>query len=222
MTRNYADEKTVAEAVRKVMITRPRVESQAELSRLVLKELRNSDPTVRVSTARIRKIAVSSGVVKLEIEYRETDRKFLPDVCPVCGNGMSAIINNTLTGEQTEIRRNCTVCPYSVGKNVMAPGKYAFLRTSTDVSDEEMRIRKLKKAASLLRSAERLIKEALEGTNFPQRAQNSKELIDQVINSKDMAGSIPNLEADIRGENHSDPLWTKSFSTPKYPDKKDI
>lgn len=220
MPRNYADTSSVAKAILSVMSVKPRIESQTELARLVVAELRKDDPAARVSTSRIRKIAVSTGIVKLEIEYRESDRKDLPDLCPVCGSGMSPIINNTLDGARTEIKRNCTVCPYTVGKNILIPGKYAFIRSASTVTDGEIRLRKLRKAASMLRGAEKLIDEALEGTNFPQRGEYAKAMIEEILHSKEMTGSLPNLELDIRQENHSDPLWTQSFSTPKYPTRK--
>lgn len=223
MSRNYADERSVIDAIREVMKTRQRIDSQKELATLVLEALRKTDPEARVSAGRIRRIAVTSGVVKLEIEYRESDRRALPDICPVCGNGMTSIINNTLDGEKVEIKRNCTVCPYTMGRNVSVPGRYVFVRTrEVGVTSNEERIRKLKKAASMLRGASRLISEAVEGTNFPQRSEYAREMIEEILHSREMTGSIPNLEADIRGEGHNDPLWTQSLSSPKYPNRKHI
>ncbi len=222
VSNKISDEATISAAVRRVMQRKTRVETQKELAELVLAELRKADPDVHVSAVRIRRIAVTSGAARLEIDYRESGRNSLPDICPVCGSGMSSVMNNTLDGERTEIKRNCTVCPYSVGKVLMMPGKYAFIRSSGEVSAEEARIRKLKKAASLLRSASKLIDEAIEGTNFPERGEYSREMIDEIVTSKEMTGSIPNLIADVRGEGHKDPLWTESLSTPKYPNRKGI
>lgn len=204
------------------MKRKTRIDTQKELCELVRAELAKSSPGVRASAKRIRRIAIGSGAVRLEIDYRESSKTALPDICPVCGNGMSSVINNTLDGERTEIKRNCTVCPYSVGKVLMVPGKYSFVRSSGEVSADELRIRKLKKAASLLRSASKLIDEAIADTNFPQRGEYSKEMIDEILTSKEMTGSIPNLIADVRGEGHNDPLWTESLSTPKYPNRKGI
>lgn len=222
MPKNNSDEHTITMAVRRVMQRKTRIESQKELAECVLRELRKDDPDVRVSAARIRRIAVTSGAAKLEIDYRETDKKALPDICPVCGSGMSSIMNNTLDGDLTEIKRNCTVCPFTVGKTVLVPGRYCFVRSTAEVNAEELRIRKLKKAASLLRNASRLIDEALENTNFPERGEYSKEMIDEIVSSREMTGSIPNLISDVRSEGHRDPLWTEPLSTPKYPDRKDI
>jgi hypothetical protein len=221
VSQKYPDEETIVYAVRKVMLKKPRIDSQREFAALVTEALKEEDPDIRISASRIRKVAVTSGVVKLDIGYRETDRSDLPDLCPVCGSGMSPVINNTLDGDITEIKRNCTVCPYSVGKTVLVPGKYVFIRTAgRELTEQEIRLRKLRKAASLLRKASRLIGESLDGTNFPQRQDYAQEMIDEILHSREMTGSIPNLKADIRAEAHSDPLWTKPLSSPKYPERK--
>lgn len=223
MAQNIADDQSIIDAARRVMQTRPRIECQGTFANLVLEELKREDESIRASPARIRKVAVSSGAVKVEIEYRETDRVDLPEICPVCGNGMSPVYNGTLDGKIVEIKRNCTVCSFSVGKKVLTPGKYIFVRGSNrDIDLVEMRIRKLRKAASFLKKASKMIEESLEGTNFPQRCDYAQEMIEEILHSREMTGSIPNLEADIRGECHSDPLWTKPLSSPKYPDRKGI
>ena len=215
------DRDTVSDSVREVMRHNQRVESQRELSDLVQKELETVDPDYRISGERIRKIAVSSEAVRLEIEYRETDRDDLPDICPVCGNSMTPIINMTLEGDRTEVKRTCSVCPFSIGRKPRIPGRYIFFRTSLhEVSDMEDRIRKLKKAASHLRAAEKLISEALEGTDFPDRKEFAAGKIHEILKSREDAGSLPNLEADIRDSEREGPLWTEPLNTPKYPSRK--
>lgn len=212
----------VSAAVRRVMRRHPRVESQRELSELVLKDLADRDPRCRVSGDRIRRIAVSSGAAKVEISYRDAPRSDPPDVCPVCGSAMAPVTNMTLDGGVTEFKRSCTVCPFSAGQQARAPARYVFLRAPEhELSEEEVRIRKLRKAASLLRGAERLISEAVEGTDFPDRKEFAVSRIEEILRSKEAAGSIPNLEADVRDIGHGDPLWTKPLAPPKYPKRKD-
>ena len=123
------DQDTVCKAVSRVMLRNQRIESQRELSDLVQKELSSEDPEYRISGERIRKVAVSSGAAKVEIEYREAVKKKLPDICPVCGNAMSPIMNMTLEGDVTEVKRNCTVCPFTAGQKACSPGRYIFVRT---------------------------------------------------------------------------------------------
>lgn len=224
MSRNIAGEDSIVRAVRKVMDTERRVESQRELSELVLKELGTEEGReIRASPSRIRKAAILSGSVKIEISYRESERSEIPEICPVCGSAMAPVYNRTLDGKTVEIKRRCIVCPYSAGKKPMVPGKYIFTRTSIkEVPEEEWRIRKLKKAASRLRQAEKLIREALDGSPIPRRQDGICGTLEHLISSKETADTIPCILADLRGETGNDPLWTKPLSSPKYPDRKDF
>ena len=200
---------TLTEAIVKAINTHPRVESQRELTSLVLSELRKLDSRYSVSGTRMRKVGIASGAVKLEIEYREAPPAALPDICPVCGNAMAPVMNRTLDGSTAEVNRSCTVCPFAVGQTVRAPSRYVFVRSAVrKPSPAELRIRKLRKAASQLRSASRLIGEALAETSFPQRREFAQSRIGEILTSKKDAGSLPNLIADIRDAEREDPLWT--------------
>lgn len=221
MKKNIADDDSIVKAVCEVMKTRPRIDSQREFVNAVLKELSSVTPGVRASAVRIRKAAVLSGSVRLEILYRESERPDLPEICPVCGSAMVSVLNRTLESQTTELKRNCSICTYSTGADVLVPARYTFVRTSAKtVSEMEVRVRKLRKAASLLKQASRLIGEALDGTEISTRQECPREIISEIATSKEMAGSIPNLIADL--DERPDPLWTKPLSTPKYPDRKGI
>lgn len=217
------DEETIVEAIRKVMQKNPRVESQRRLAELVCKELENDVDEVHLGADRIRRIAVNAHLVKIEIEYRDSSQNFAPDLCPVCRNLMVQLCNSTLTGEITEFKRKCSVCTYSTyGGRGKKPARYTFVKCSVhDLPMDEMRISKLNSAAALLRRASKLISEAVDGTSFAQRKSNSIDLINTVLLSKNMAGSIPNLIADVKTDGQGDPLWTKPIGTPKYPERKD-
>lgn len=221
MKKNVADDGSIVNAVREVMKTHSRIESQREFIDLVLSKLDSTCPGMRASPIRIRKAAVLSGSVKLEILYRISERTDLPDICPVCGSAMRSVSNRTLDDQTTELKRNCTVCPYSTGNEVLIPARYSFVRTTVKaLSEKEERIRKLKKASALLKQASKIIGEALDGSEISTRQTYTRELISKIISSKDMAGSITNLIADL--DEQPDPLWTKPLSTPKYPDRKGI
>ena len=210
-------------AIRMVMDLNRRVESQNSLCSMVIEVLRLEDPDVHISANRIRRIAIDRNAARLEIEYRGSQRKDLPDICPVCGNAMSPTMNMTLDGNITEVTRDCTVCPYSVDKKIMVPGRYIFVRVPRkEVSEREVRIRKIKKAAALLRKASSLVSEAVDGTSFSQRKEYIEGSLNEILTSKDRAGSIPNLESDIRDMDREDPLWTRPTASPKYADRKDI
>ena len=191
------DEETVSSAIRTVLIRNPHIETQTEFLRLVRKELSKIDEEYRVSGERIRRIGVERGIVKISIEYRGSDIEDLPHICPVCRNAMSPVMNRSLEGEYVEIKRKCTVCPYTVGKTVLVPGKYCFSRSKSDeMSPQETSLRKLRKAGAKIREAADLVGEAVEGTEFGDAGE---ELISRL---KDALGSgeasIKALSANIK------------------------
>ncbi|TQS79190.1 MAG: hypothetical protein A3Q59_06725 [Methanomethylophilus alvi] len=211
----------IAGSVRRVLVSVQRAESQHALGELVRKDLSKNGEEVRLTDARVRRVAAASGATRIEIEYRGSQNRELPDICPVCGNAMSPVTNSTLDGGTAEFKRVCTVCPFSVGMHPHSPGRYVFARAPEhEVSDDARRVRLLKAAASHLRKAKKLIGEALEGTDFPDRKAFASDAIDEIVSSKERAGSIPNLIADVRGDGAGLPLWAEPLSTPKYPPHK--
>lgn len=221
MPKNVADNNSIIRAVREVMKTHPRIDSQREFVDAVLSKLETISPGMRAGAVRIRKLAVLSGSVKLEMQYRDSERPDMPEICPVCGSSMTTVRTRTLESETVEIKKNCSVCPYSTGTEILLPARYIFIRTNVkNPSEKETRIRKLEKAASLLKQASKLIGEAMDGTEIPTRQNRSRDMIDEIVSSDEISGSIPNLIADLN--EIPDPLWTKPLSTPKYPDRKGI
>jgi hypothetical protein len=70
-------------------------------------------------------------MLQLVIEYNRSNMTTdLPDICPVCNNPMSSVMNTTLDGSRTEVNRKCTACPYSIGVKKHTPGRYTFIRKS--------------------------------------------------------------------------------------------
>lgn len=211
----------IAESVRRVLASVQKTESQHALGELVRKDLSGKGQEVRLTDARVRRVAAAYGAARIEIEYRGSQNRELPDICPVCGNAMSPVTNSTLDGGTAEFKRVCTVCPFSVGMHPHSPGRYVFVRApEREVPDDARRVRLLKAAASHLRKAKKLIGEALEGTEFPDRVSFASDAIDEIVSSKERAGSIPNLIADVRGEGADLPLWAEPLRTPKYPPHK--
>ncbi|MDR1690792.1 MAG: hypothetical protein LBR42_02960, partial [Candidatus Methanoplasma sp.] len=158
------DEDVVSAAIESVIRKTPHIETQAEFLRLVRKELSKECEDYRVSGERIRRMGLDRGIIRISIEYRESDIKDLPHICPVCRNAMSPVMNRSLEGEFVEIKRKCTVCPYVIGKDVLVPGRYVFSRANDRrMSPADISVRKLKKAGARIREAADLIKEAVDG-----------------------------------------------------------
>jgi len=216
------DEETVSSAIRSVMNRTPHIETQTEFLRLVRKELLKADGDYRVSGERVRRIGLERGIVKVSIEYRDSDIEDLPHICPVCRNAMSPVMNRSLEGEYVEIKRKCTVCPYTIGKTVLVPGKYVFSRvTNGDVSSQEASLRKLRKASAKIREAADLIKEAVDGTDLEERGAELISDLKEMVDSKESSASIKNISLDIKQSGDS-PAWMNPTASIKNSNRKDI
>ncbi len=127
MEYSIPDESMVKEIVRKVLLHRGVVESQAELRREVLKHLQHRNGEYTISGKRLRRIALEMKDVKVEIHCKTTDVEVNEmDKCPVCGSEMEKIENMTLEGEKITIGFKCVHCPYWTGHKLRVPIRYVF------------------------------------------------------------------------------------------------
>lgn len=102
------------------------VSSQDKLHNLVIKELSSKKEKYGVSGSRLRKIAINSDFVKLEIHSREGDPKKTMNKCPVCHSGLKRVKNKTIWGGEVTIEFSCNKCGYWTGKKKRIPKRYVF------------------------------------------------------------------------------------------------
>lgn len=112
-------------ALTRVMAREGTVPSQRELREDVLEELRILEGAYQVSGPRVRRLAVRSRYVDLDITLGTTDRD-PPDECPVCGGEFEKIRNKTLDDEVVTIGWSCLRCPYWTGEDRRVPLRYTF------------------------------------------------------------------------------------------------
>jgi uncharacterized protein with PIN domain len=120
-----SDEEVLAATV-KVVLAEGTVASQRRLSELVRKELKRRDAEFRVGEARVRALAVRSGVVAVTIHARKVGDGREVERCPVCGAKLRRTSNATLTGSSTPVGYRCTRCPWWTGRELRMPARYAF------------------------------------------------------------------------------------------------
>ena len=127
MSYKIPSEKEVGKIIIKVLKVRGVIESQAELTKEVLKHLKRINKDFKLTPKRMRRIALKTSKVRIEIRCKITDR-IVQDmkVCPVCGGKMEKITNTTLEGEKISIGFKCSFCPYWTGKNLRVPIRYSF------------------------------------------------------------------------------------------------
>jgi hypothetical protein len=102
------------------------VHSQIRLKELVTKELNTKKEKIGVTGSRLRKIAINSDFVKLEIHSREGDPKKIMTKCPVCGSNLKRVKNLTIWGGEVTIEFRCPTCGYWTGKKKRIPTRYVF------------------------------------------------------------------------------------------------
>lgn len=127
MSYSIPSDELLEDAIFAVMYRHNQVRTQREMAELVNRELAKKGE-YRASGERIRRVAIDSGIARLEIRYNELDDAELPELCPVCRNEMTPIYNKTLYDQTIEVKRKCTSCSYSVGKRKRVPGQYTFVR----------------------------------------------------------------------------------------------
>ena len=221
MPHKIPDEETISSSIKAVMNRTPHVETQTEFLRLVRKELSKTDADYRVSAERIRRIGLERGIIKISIEYRESDIADLPHTCPVCRNAMSPVMNRSLEGEYVEIKRKCTVCPYTIGKTVLIPGRYVFSRVRDgNLTPKEESLRKLRKAGAKIREAADLIEGAVSGTDLEERGSTLISELKELVSSEEFSCSIKNISLDIK-QSGNDPNWTEPTVSVKNSIRKD-
>ncbi|MFQ5552723.1 MAG: hypothetical protein ACE5EW_03280 [Thermoplasmata archaeon] len=117
----------VVGALRRVLGRRKTIPSQRELKELLDQEMSREDG-YRVSGPRARRIAYDSGLVRLEIESRESAEVRTPHRCPVCGHRMDRVKNMTVFGGTVTLGHRCRSCPYWTGLKRRVPTRYTFTR----------------------------------------------------------------------------------------------
>ena len=113
-------------ALKKILKENRTIQSQKKLKQLLVKELDTKKITFGVSESRLRKIAINSDFVKLEIHSREGNPKKLMTKCPVCRSTLKRVKNLTIWGGEVTIEFSCPNCGYWTGKKKRIPTRYVF------------------------------------------------------------------------------------------------
>ena len=119
----------VRQSLARVFSTRHEVTSQRRLKSLVERDMKTDD-VFRVGGGRLRKLAIDSGLVSLEIRCRDTEEMRSLIKCPVCGNRLRRVRNMTVFGGTVTLGYRCEKCKYWTGLKRRVPTRYVFTRRS--------------------------------------------------------------------------------------------
>lgn len=116
----------VLEIIKKIIKKEGVVGSQYKLREIVEKELKNIDPSYRISGKRVRILAIKSKKVSVEIHAKEGEEIDTMSVCPVCNSKLVSIKNKTLYNWDITVGYRCKRCKYWTGKKKRIPTRYVF------------------------------------------------------------------------------------------------
>jgi len=116
----------ILDAVKDALRRHGVISSQRKFAELVMRELRRHDPDYSVSEQRIRRLALASGLVSIDIRTRESDEKTAAGLCPVCGGRTERIRNLTVYGGTVTRGYRCRACGYWTGLKRRVPTLYVF------------------------------------------------------------------------------------------------
>lgn len=119
-------DKQVINALKRIFAKNHTVRSQRELKELTEKELSTKKKQYGVSGKRLRKLAVQSSFISLEIHSHEGDPQKILTKCPVCGMTLNRVKNLTIWGGEVTIEFLCPRCKYWTGKRKRVPSRYVF------------------------------------------------------------------------------------------------
>ncbi|MDW5562054.1 MAG: hypothetical protein SA339_02420 [Methanomassiliicoccus sp.] len=116
----------LAVAIADVLREHGAIGSQRLLARFVREKLGCIDKDYKVTEERVRRLAIQSGLVTVEVETRDTGVRVKGGRCPVCDSRMRKIRNETIYGGSVILGYRCTSCPYKMGTTQRIPVKYIF------------------------------------------------------------------------------------------------
>ncbi len=117
----------VVEAVKGVLSTHLKMESQQELARHVVRLLRKEEKGYSLSPMRVKRIALTMPEIEVKAKTKKTVK--LQDItnCPVCESSIRSLTVKNLLNKEIAIGYRCTSCGYESDLEAFMPMKYKFI-----------------------------------------------------------------------------------------------
>ena len=125
--RKIPEKEKVVEAIKEVLKSRLKVESQEELCRLVLRQLRKGDKHYILSPIRVKRIALDVPEIEVKVKTKRKVGLVKIDKCPICDSPVKPIEVKNLLNKEVVIGYRCTHCAYESDLEAFMPMKYIFI-----------------------------------------------------------------------------------------------
>jgi transposase-like protein len=120
------DEK-VKEVIKEILKSRLKVESQEELSYLVLKKLKKEDKNFTLSPMRAKRIALQIPEIEVKAKTKKMPRMQKIEKCPICESSIQEIKVRNLLNRAIVVGYRCINCGYQSDLEAFMPMKYIFI-----------------------------------------------------------------------------------------------
>jgi hypothetical protein len=128
--KKIAPKEKVVELIKKVLKARIKIESQEELCKLVLRELKKEDKDFTLSPTRVKRIALEIPEVEVKAKTKRKLGLLKIEKCPICDSPVEPIKVKNLLNKEIVIGYRCTNCAYQSDLEAFVPMKYIFLAKS--------------------------------------------------------------------------------------------
>ncbi len=116
----------VSDAIKQVLQTRQKVESQELLARLALKILRRENKNYSLTPIRVKRIALEIPDIEVKAKTKKVSKYKLKN-CPICESKILPLTVKNLLNKETVIGHQCSKCGYQSDLEAFVPMKYSFL-----------------------------------------------------------------------------------------------
>ena len=121
-----AKEKLI-ETVKNILKTHLKIDTQEELCRHVLRQLRREDKNYILTPIRAKRIALLTPEVEVRAKTKKAVKLQKIDRCPVCESSIEPIKVRNLLNRDIIIGYRCTDCGYESDLEAFMPMKYSFM-----------------------------------------------------------------------------------------------
>jgi len=125
MVHKVPKKEEIVEAILQATLENGVINSQKKFREIVLKKLKEKNVSYAATGRRIRKIALQSDKINIEIKTAEVNRHN-PSKCPVCGSKFIPQRNKTVFNGTVTLGYQCSKCPYWTGLKYRRPTRYVF------------------------------------------------------------------------------------------------
>jgi len=126
MSKRVKEERLIEE-IKYILSTRFKVESQHELTGLILKRLRREDKNYTLSPTRVKRLALAIPEVEVKAKTKKNLKLQKITACPICESKIEPLKVKNLMNKDITIGYRCTSCGYESDLEAFMPMKYIFI-----------------------------------------------------------------------------------------------